>query len=130
MLILDSIFKFYVDGITGVAAANTTTAFDYRIASPLCIYGFALIQQGASFGDYISLQIIDKDNILGYGANFIVSTIITKGYADPNTTRIVDKSEYARTIPIGLYVRINYTNTALITSVNVAANFFFVIPPS
>lgn len=128
MIVIDSVYKFFIDGIFGTAAANTTTNFDYQMGSSWALYGFSLIQNGGTFGDYVTIKVVDKDNVLGFGANLVVATIITKGYIDPQTTRVVTESEYARTIPAGLYIRIAYTNTNALLATQVAANFRFINP--
>ena len=128
MIVIDSKYKFFSDGITGTATANTTTNFDYLMAADWALYGCALIQNDGAFGDYVTLTIIDKDNVLGYGANATIATIITKGYVDPQSTRVEVISNYARTIPAGLYIRLAYKSTDADTDVKVAVNFRFINP--
>lgn len=128
MIVIDSKYKFLVDGVIGTAAADTTTDFDYAMTSSWALYGLGLLQNGATFGDYVSVKIIDKDNVLGYGANFVVATPVVKAYVDPSSSRIQAESEYARTIPTGLYIRISYTSIALLTTTQVAVNLYFINP--
>lgn len=125
---VDSSYRFWIDGLSGTADANATTNFDYQFASKLIIFGFGMIQNGGHFGDYIKIQLIDKDNVLGYGANFIVATPVNKAYLDPSTTLLRFISDYGKTVPSGLYLRLAYTNTAEEDTVQVALNLHFVIP--
>lgn len=125
-MIIDSRRKFFGDAVTATVNANSTKNIDYQMTGNYALFGAELIQSGAAFGDYVSFQVIDKDNVLGYGANTVLNEWVTKWYVDPTTSRWKVQSEYAATIPTGLYIRLVYTNTNALTQVKVALNIFFI----
>lgn len=125
-LSIDSTYHFLGDATSGSATANATTNVDYLIPDTYIIYGAELIYKDANFGDYVAFQIIDKDNVLGYGANFVVNEWVKKWYVDPSTTRWVVKSQLGNTLPEGLYIRLKYSNVSLLNAVSVKINFYFI----
>lgn len=123
---LDTTYKFLGDSASGTGATNTTTNVDYQMTSDYVLYGAELVYKDANFGDSVCFQVIDKDNVLGYGANTILNEWVKKWYVDPGTTRWVVKSQFGSTIPTGLYIRLKYTNISLINAVSLKLNFYFI----
>lgn len=126
MIVIDSKRKFLGDAISATVNANSTANIDYKMTTPCALFGAELIQLGANFGDYVKFQVIDKDNILGFGANTILNEWVTKWYVDPTSSRWKVQSEYGATIPADIYIRLIYTNTNALTQVKVALNLFFI----
>lgn len=111
----EPIVSFSGDSISGTVTAGQTVNIDYPLTSakfPAGAYldGGFLISSGAAYGDHFSAQVVDVDNILGYGAGFVVNTYIIQWYIDP-ARRMEVKTNYAALIIPGLYLRIVYTST-------------------
>jgi len=119
-------FIYNGSGVLATATKNSTTAIDFLIPGALgtfqYINGAEVITQNAVFGDWASSQIIDVDNVLGYGINTVLSSYIQKWYINPNQALNLT-TQYAGKVPAGTYVRVSYHSVGLITDVGVALNF-------
>lgn len=110
--------------------------FDVSLTEGQCIYDFkikandettdveAFLYKGvinvdapAVRKDWIEVQVIDKDNLLGYGANTVLGWVIRKwllaGGAEDHP---IDPPKYdflssKRKIPVGIYLRVIYHGT-------------------
>jgi hypothetical protein len=123
MLELYSFFDYAGDGLTGVAVKNSTTAFDYKVTDAgIYTNGGVLIYDVANWSDFVKAQVVDKDNVLGYGAGVILSEFITKRYVNPADTELRLELPYAGQVPQNTYLRISYTNTSETTDTKVAVS--------
>ena len=121
----DPIVAFSGDGIYQTVTAGQTQNIDFKLTTTKSVYGSQYYAQNAVLGDYVVFQVVDVDNVLGYGANFVASTFINKWYVMPNT--FVDVPlPLASTIPNGLYIRVVYTSTGA-TNVNMAINYYMTV---
>jgi hypothetical protein len=127
-VIIDSDFKFLGDSISGTIPPNSIANVDYKVDPALIIYGAQLLYENATKGDFISLQIIDKDNILGYGNDIVVASWIKKWFINSYENYWKVMSEYAGTIQAGLYLRLVYFNISLEKTVDIKINYFFIVP--
>lgn len=110
-------------GINFVAAAGETTTNDLEIVDDMLIDGGVLITIGAALGDSITCQVIDKDNIFGYGYDTVLGQYITDWYMNPNSSLQVDfTNTYPAKLYAGLYLRILYTSVGT-SDVNVILNY-------
>ena len=64
---------------------------------------------GGNDGDSLDFCVIDIDNILGYGANFVLDAFAKNYYVFPNEIETV--REYKADMFPGLYIRAHYTKT-------------------
>lgn len=118
-------FDFYGNGITGVATKGTTTTFDLKIDKDNCYCsGGEIIVKDAEHGDYIRIEIVDVDNILGYGANTVLNVYLSKWFIDYRGKNVLEVP-YAGYIYENLYLRLKYTSTGSTYDVKVAANYNF-----
>jgi hypothetical protein len=62
---------------------------------------------GAAVGDWCEFQIVDKDDLLGYGAGTVLKQYVFRRYIPDNVVRTI-KSEAPGEIPGGLYLRVVY----------------------
>lgn len=121
--------KLKIQGFKGTAAVNSTTNIDFKLPEDRWISGGILIAQGTHWNDKICLQIIDKDNILGLGANFVVDEYVTDFYLITDSEfQIQMDAPYIALIPKDLYVRVVYTNTSTLDPVEIAFNLVSHIP--
>jgi hypothetical protein len=117
-------FIFEGNGMDFTAAHGSATSEDFKILEAgqpgLYINGGDLYTKNAEVGDWIAVQAVDVDNILGYGAGTVLNEWVKKWYVAPSGTQSVS-TPYAGKIPGGLYLRIVYHSTGA-TDVKVAMN--------
>lgn len=115
---------FNAQGVKATATANTTTNIDYKLLDDCLITGITLLVSSATFGDKATLQVVDVDNVLGYGAGTVLKQPGTNWYmASDVQTQLSASSLYPAKITAGLYLRVIYTSTALLTGPTVCINY-------
>lgn len=125
MLDITNKFDYTEHAINGTATKTTTTNIDLKITTEKTwINGGAILYKNAAWGDYITAQVVDKDNVLGYGSNVVLAEYITKRYIHPDEHYDEIELPYAGEIPQNTYLRIKYTSVGTSTDVDVAANYF------
>lgn len=121
--------KYKLQGFKGTATVNSTTTIDWKFPEERWVSGGILLAQGTHWGDKVALQIIDKDNVLGYGANTVLDEYVTDFYLVTDTEFQVQlESPYVALVPANVYLRLLYTNTSLLDAVEVAFNLVTHIP--
>ena len=122
------ITSFIHDASTNIVniPAGTTVDLDYKLI-PISsenyqhLFGGTLITQNHNFGDYVVFQVVDKDNILGYGAGIVIKEYVRRAY-------ILNDGQYSSVdsiggeLPMGLYLRCKYTSTG-VDDVNAVINY-------
>ena len=116
----DNESKFYFRGSGGSSAAIVgVTNVDIKLhaTESRFINGAEVWTDAGTFGDKLTFEVVDVDNILGAGAGYVVdnfgdnwqihATIVTKAFPG-----------YIASIPAGLYVRMKVTAA-------VACNFYY-----
>lgn len=124
-------FMFAGNGVIATIPHGAATNIDFAIpgvpGSYLYINGATVITQNATFGDWASANIVDVNNIVGYGAGAILGNYITKWYINPSQQFDIN-TPYAGKIPAGVFMRIVYNSVSTITNVNVAINYLLHTP--
>ena len=124
-------FQFDGDAILATCTKNTSTNVDFKVGTAGTgfhyINGAVAFTDKAVMGDYASSSIIDIDNILGYGANTVLSSYIAKWYINPNMQLDIS-TPYAGKILNGLYIRTTYTSVGTVDDVKLAVNYRFHLP--
>ena len=91
--------------------AGTTVSIDFKIIDDSFISGGILLTKNAAFGDKASFQVVDVDNIIGYGNNVVLGQYITNWYMRSDSEmQINENMPYPAKIMSGLYLRIIYTS--------------------
>lgn len=103
-------FRFRGASFSGAAAPMATTDIDYRLNATRWINGGRAIVNNIGADDQITFQVVDKDNVLGYGANVVLDEFIS-GYYIPQDGTLEVRLAYPARIVEGLYLRIKYTST-------------------
>lgn len=117
--------NFRGTGILFTAAANSTTTSDYQMPEDRMITGAQMICESSTFGDYVVCQVVDKDGLY-YPAGTVLSQFLSNWYVCTDSQRSeVTQIPYPAKILQGLYVRIMYTSTALLTTHRVAINYYY-----
>jgi hypothetical protein len=94
------------------ATAGQTTSSDYQVLNDCLIDGAMVFAKSAAIGDKVTFQIIDKDNVMGLGANTVLGQYVTDWYINPDSTFQADfKSAYPAKLIYGLYLRTVYDST-------------------
>lgn len=118
-------FAFAGEGFSSTATKNTTTNLDYKITSERYINGLQMLCTNQGSNDSATLQIVDKDNVLGYGTNVVLSQFASNWQiADGNQDQGIIQLPFRGKIPANCYIRIRYTSTGILTNVTVNANVF------
>ena len=118
-------FYFVGQGFSGVIPKNTTGTIDYKITQNLWLNGAQAIVKNGIWGDTCSFEVVDKDNILGYGSNVVINEFVS------NWSIIEDQQDqglvilpYAAMLPANLYIRVVYVSTGSTNDVQFALNLF------
>ena len=114
--------EFKGEGKGGTITKDTTQNVDLKLTEDMYCDGGFLYASDAEFGDYIKSQVIDIDDILGYGENYVLKTWIEKWYVIPNQIMHV-KVNQGGAISANLYLRLKYTSIGTINDVQFAINY-------
>lgn len=126
-MLFNTSYTFLGDATSGTAAHGATTNIDYKITGKYMLYGAEMLYTNAANGDYVTLQIVDKDNVLGYGAGFVVNEWVKKWYVPFSENRWKVTSEVTSEIPQNLYARLIYTSVGE-QDVLVKMNYYMIWP--
>ncbi len=100
-------------GFRGTALAGVVTAINFPIGSEdRYMNGVRLILVNHAEADTLGFQVVDIDNVLGYGAGLVLKTFgitwnVDSGVSDQGR----DIYNFVAKLPAGIYLRINYTST-------------------
>lgn len=118
-------FRFRGLGISATATKNTTTNIDYLIPQDRYMNGVSIILKNQVFGDTASFQIVDKDNVLGYGAGTVLDEFATDwNMSEDSQDQGAVLLPYPAKVIAGLYIRIVYKSVGTENDVLVRANLF------
>jgi hypothetical protein len=91
------------------------------------IYGGALYTDSPGFNDHVKFQIIDIDNVIGYGNNVVLKEYIEKAYLNNHNT-FEDYDEAGAYLPVGIYLRCIYTSTKSSGTTKIKINYLLGVP--
>jgi len=103
-------FRFRGVSFSGTATAEATTDIDFQITQERYINGGRLLVSDIGDNDKITFQVVDKDNILGFGAGVVLDEFI-KDYFVPTSGNLEVRLDYPAKLIAGLYLRLKYTNS-------------------
>lgn len=103
-------FRFRGASFKGTIASNTTQNIDYKITQERWINGGRALIDNVGPDDQITFQVVDKDNIMGFGAGIVLDEFISDYYV-PQDGNIEVRLSYPAKITAGLYLRLRYTST-------------------
>ena len=106
-------YEVKATGFKGTALAGVTTNVDFAIGSEdRHINGLKLILKNHSYEDTVGFQVVDKDNVIGYGAGVVLKTFgINWNVHDDMQDQGQNTFNYVARIPAGVYIRIVYVST-------------------
>ena len=106
-------------GVLGTATAGISSNIDLVMTDDCFLTGGILRTNISVFGDYADMQVVDKDNVLGYGVNVVLNQFVTKWYMRSDSQeQFVTSLPYPSKIFSGLYLRLVYHSTG---GINVSA---------
>jgi len=115
----------FTGGLSGIAVKTTTTNIDYKLTEERWINGIRLILEKHVDGDKVDFQVVDVDNILGYGAGFLLDEFGKDWWVDSQLCTQPDVIvSYPARILANLYLRIKYHSVGTVDDVQVRANLF------
>ena len=118
-------FRLRIKGVAGTAAKNSTSSIDYLVPEERFINGVSLLLKNHVWGDHVKFQVVDKDNVMGYGAGLVLDTFGDQWYVNDEKQDQDDvTAEYPARIPAGLYIRLVYTSVGTVYDVQVKMNMW------
>lgn len=111
----------FSQGVSGTAFANTTTNIDLLLTDDAILTGIYVITNGGSYGDKISIQVIDIAGTY-FPANTVIATAVSNWYVPPNIN-FHFSSVFPQKLLTSLTIRVSYTSNALLGSVFVGMNY-------
>jgi hypothetical protein len=118
------VVKFRGKGIAFTATAGTTTTYDYKLTEARLISGTRIMAKNQAWGDCVKFQVVDVDNVLGYGAGLVLDEFAADWYL------VTDQEDqgatilpYSAEVIANLYIRLIYTSVGA-TNVLVHVNLF------
>lgn len=128
---LPSGYRFRCKGFKGTATKNTTTNLDMAVSSEREITHVHLFLENHAADDTLKFQVVDVDNVMGYGAGVVLDEFATDWRVDDEKKdQGLSSAGYPATIFAGLYLRIVYTSTGTTNDVVVRCNYYLHAPPS
>lgn len=116
--------KFRGKGISATVAFGTSQNIDYKLTEARLIDGVSMILNNHVFGDSVKFQVVDVDNILGYGSGVVLDTFGDTWYVVSDSQAQGEiRLPYSAEILANLYIRIVYTSTGS-TNVDFRCNLF------
>lgn len=127
-MLVNTSYTFLGDSTSGVAAHGTTTDIDFKIAGSYMVFAVEVIYSNAADGDYAAFQVVDKDNVLGYGAGLVLAEWVKKWYVPSALSVWKTSSEMVTQLPPGLYARLRYTSVGTENDVPIKINYSMIWP--
>lgn len=110
-------------GVTGAAVAGTSTNIDYILTNDMLITGAQVLSNISTFGDSLTFQLVDVNNVLGYGANLVLNQFVTNWQLRSDSQEQIHLNcNYPAKIISGLCLRLIYTSVGS-ANVMVAINY-------
>lgn len=103
------------------ASPAATTVGSFLINDEFKLHVLEFFAPDGVPGDYVKVEIVDTDNVLGGGAGALVETLVEKWNLEPATINGISGLTY--TLPAsGLYLKVSYTSVLGVSSTPVFIN--------
>lgn len=124
MLATDGKYNYDSDGLQFTADKDSTTTKDFKVTTDKTyVSGGEFLYDNAVWGDYITVEIIDKDDVLPSPATGMTKTHITKRFLHPNRDCEILNVAYAGKVPQNCYLRVKVVSVGTTNNLNCAVNF-------
>lgn len=100
-------------GVSASMTIGTTTNLDYTFVDDCLVTGFYIVSNGGTFGDRISLQVVDMSGAFTGTPGTVMAQLMTNIRLPP----VADKEfkvAYPRKALTGMGLRVSYTSTAIL----------------
>jgi hypothetical protein len=111
----DNTYSLQTNAVHTTVTAGQVGILDFKLENYLgenysakYVKGGTVLVKNAEFGDWIEIDIIDKENLLGYGLDFLLKKYCIKMYIMPNTVNVLNCPFAPGRIPCGFYLRAKY----------------------
>lgn len=112
-----------LQGTMFTALPGQATTHDFLITQDSLIMGAFVIVLDAALGDKIKCEVVDVNNVLGYGPGVVLGQYAVDWYMNPRSAEQLNFSApYPAKLVTGLYLRVVYASVG-ITSVPVIVNY-------
>ncbi len=117
----NSQIKFRGKGVEFSAAANASSTYDYDIEFDCLINGLELVCS-SQLGDNITVKVVDKTNVMGFGAGAVLDTFADKWRMREGSADV--RLNYAAKLVVGFSLRLVYENKSILTTKQIYANLY------
>lgn len=125
--VLVSMVSPNVIGIQASIPSGTTVSTDTRIADDSLFRGIKLIATTTTFGDTISVKVVDVDGVYAAPGTILGSPVLNFNISTDQQLQADYESVAPFKILGGLYIRITYVSTGgLLSTVKIGADLFLV----
>lgn len=116
-----------VIGVKGSIPSNTTQNVDTLIADDSLFRGVKLIAMNTTFGDTVSVKLVDVDGVYSPAGTVLSSPVLNFNISTDQQLQADYESVAPFKILGGLYIRITYISTGgLLSTVKIGADLFLV----
>ena len=124
-------YRFRGLGKAWTATKTITNNLQFKLTEERAIDRIQLILKDHVDGDKVHFEIVDVDNVLGYGAGVVLDRFGEDWYMDESIANqgIIDVGYYAN-VYANLYIRVVYVSIGTVNDVNVKCNFWLHKPPT
>ena len=117
-------FDACFNAVNATCTKDTTTNIDFKITTAdTYLNGCRAFNEDAVKGDWVEMQVIDIDNVLGYGPNTVLKQWVYKWFMCPGDVCNLT-TNYAGAIPQNCYIRVIYHSTGTVNDVKVWINWY------
>lgn len=111
-----------------VCPAGEARSVLYQVTKKMYVNGGRLVTDGNSvFGDWVEFQIVDHDNLLGYGVDTVLANWIPKWLVSWKASTETIQTPYAGSPPVGMYFRMTYHSVGNV-DVHFSVNYMMHLP--
>lgn len=112
----------YFNAFSFTITGTNTAVYDWQCPHELLVTGAETVITGETAGDWVKVEIVDVDNILGAGEDVVLETPVHKYYVDPTAGKERMQIGYPNYTIAGLYWRFSYTGTNALGNVTCRIN--------
>jgi hypothetical protein len=114
-------FAPYLDAFNFNPTGAGTTQTTYKVPVNIVYVAIKTSLAGQTNGDYAKVELVDVDNVLGFGAGTVLATPVVKQYVSQDPMNEFDIL-YPRYVMANLYIRVSYTSANSLSNVRLYVN--------
>lgn len=111
-------------GFSFTAPKDSVSVHEFEFEKGYQLQGASAVFQDAVIGDHTRVEIFDKNNVLGYGAGFVLHVYAKSLHIFPNIFNEFKDVDLAQLPVAGLFAKLTYTSVGTQNDVKVAFNFY------